>query len=229
MKQDVDDVSTQLRPICHSNLVQEHKGRRSVADPEDLILSMNQMVLWDKYIENRLDMHWQMDVIRLTIMRRGKPKRPFEAKEAALSDQGALHPRSGAVQDESFKTEDFFDPRDLVQVRYEMLRRHTVEGKSVTEIAARFGVSRQAFYKTREMFELHGIGGLLPRQRGPKRAHKCTEEVLDFVLQWREKSLDKEKSVVEAVRKEFGIVVNHRSIERALARRKKKQRKGPKG
>ena len=171
-----------------------------------------------------------MDVMRLTIMRRSKPKRPIGAKEATLSDQGALHPRPGAVQDESFQTEGFFDPRDLVQVRYEMLRRHRVEGKSVTEIAARFGVSRQAFYKTREMFELHGIGGLLPRRRGPKRAHKCTEEVLDFVLQWREsKSLDKEKSEVEAVRKEFGIVVNHRSIQRALARHKKKQRKGPKG
>ena len=64
----------------------------------------------------------------------------------------------------------FFDPRDRVQVKYEMVRRHQVDGRPVTEIAARFGVSRQTFYQTASAFEAHGIPGLVPKRPGPKRS-----------------------------------------------------------
>ena len=36
---------------------------------------------------------------------------------------GVLHKRLEQVTDELFRQGDFFDPRDLVQVKYEMLRR----------------------------------------------------------------------------------------------------------
>ena len=121
-----------------------------------------------------------------------------------------------------------FDPRDLVQIRYEMLRRNRVEGKAVTEVASTFGTSRQAFYKSSSAFEAQGVSGLLPKRRGPKRAHKCTDEVLNFVEQWQA-TADVQESVSEAVRNRFGITINPRSIERALARHKKKrQKKGKK-
>ncbi|MGH9626281.1 MAG: helix-turn-helix domain-containing protein, partial [Bryobacteraceae bacterium] len=71
-------------------------------------------------------------------------------------------------------------------------------------------------------FETMGVSGLLPRRRGPQRAHKCTDEVLDFVEQWRATS-PTEKDVAKAIQKRFGISINPRSIERALARRKKKR------
>ena len=61
---------------------------------------------------------------------------------------------------------------------------------------------------------------MLPRRRGPQRAHKCTDEILDFVEQWRAAS-PREKDLTEAIKKRFGISINPRSIERALARRKK--------
>jgi hypothetical protein len=83
-------------------------------------------------------------------------------------------------------------------------------------------VSRQAFYTTEAVFEDMGISGLLPRRRGPKRAHKCTDEILDFVEQWRVES-SAEDDVTKAVRKRFGVSINPRSIERALTRRKKKR------
>jgi len=138
----------------------------------------------------------------------------------------ALHPHPERVQDETFRSDDFFDPRDLLQVRYEMLRRHRIEGKAVSAVARSFGFSRQAFYVTEAHFRTQGLAGLLPRRRGPRRAHKCTDEILDFVEQWRP-TADGQETVVEAVRRRFGVRINARSIERAMKRRKKNWR--PKG
>jgi transposase len=155
-------------------------------------------------------------------MKRPQPVPPTDAKTQALRQQGALHPNPEAVQDEEFRRGEFFDPRDVVQVRYEMLRRHQVDGQAVTEISAAFGVSRQAFYTTEAAFEDMGISGLLPRRRGPKRAHKCTDEILDFVEECRADS-SAEGDVTKAVQERFGVSINPRSIERALTRRKKKR------
>lgn len=157
-------------------------------------------------------------IIILTVMRWKKPS--DDAKVEALRRQGALHPHSEIVQDEAFQGEEFLDPRDRVQVKYEMLRRHRVEGQSVTEAAASFGVSRQAFYLAERAFEREGLPGLVPGRRGPRRAHKCSDEVLDFVEQWRQAPSD--QSVSEAVEQRFGVKIHPRSLDRALARRKKK-------
>jgi len=157
-------------------------------------------------------------------MARSKPPDPVAAKVAVLRDQGALHSRPEAVQDEAFRSQEFFDPRDLVQVRYEMLRGHRVEGRPVTEVAAAFGVSRQAFYVTAAAFARQGIPGLLPRRRGPQRAHKCTDKILDFAEQWPPAAQAKTaETLVQAIARRFGVRINARSIERALARRKKKR------
>ena len=151
-----------------------------------------------------------------------KRETPFDqSKIKALRRHGALHPHPEAVRDEVFQSEEFLDPRDRVQVKYEMLRRHRLEGRPVTEVAQRFGVSRQTFYLTETAFQKEGLPGLVPRRRGPKRAHKCTDEVLDFVESWRQ-SDPQGQSVSEAVEQRFGVKIHPRSIDRALARRKKK-------
>jgi transposase len=165
-----------------------------------------------------------MYIIRLTFMKRansGKTKRAVDAKTEALRQQGTLHPNPEAVRDEAFQRDEFFDPRDLVQVRYEMLRRRKVDGDDVTQVADNFGISRQAYYVTEAAFEKKGIAGLLPRPRGPQRAHKCSDEVLDFVEQWHPDAFAPE-TVTQAVQKRFGVSIHPRSLARALARRKKK-------
>lgn len=172
-----------------------------------------------------LDSFAKSYIIQLTPMKRAagsRPNRTVDAKSEALRQQGALHPNPEDVHDEAFRRDEFFDPRDLVQVRYEMLRRHQIDGDAVTEVASAFGVSRQAYYMTEAAFETTGIAGLMPRQRGPRRAHKCTDEILDFVEQWRA-DISPENNVSEAVRKRFGVVIHPRSLTRALTRRKKKQ------
>lgn len=176
-------------------------------------------------LRNGVDTLVVMHIIRLTFMKRreaSQSNRADDVKAEVLRQQGALHPHPEVVSDDAFREGEFFDPRDRVQVRYEMLRRHQVDGDAVTNVANAFGVSRQAYYATEAAFAEKGISGLLPRQRGPQRAHKCTDEILDFVEQGRAEGFP-DKEISEAVRKRFGVSIHPRSLVRALLRRKKKQ------
>jgi hypothetical protein len=155
-------------------------------------------------------------------MPRRRPPAPEDPKVAALRAAGALHPRPDAIQDDAFARHEFFDRRDRVQVKYEMLRRHRVDQRPVTEVATAFGVSRQAFYAAETAFTAGGLPGLLPRPRGPKRAHKCTDAILDFVEAHRAAAPTRSAAGwADAVRERFGVAIHPRSLVRALGRRKK--------
>ncbi len=145
-----------------------------------------------------------------------------DEKVEFLRARRALHTHPENVADENFQQSTFFDPRDVMQVRYEMLRRHRVEGRSVAETARAFGVSRQFFYLLAEAFDTEGLLGLGPRKRGPKRAHKCSTEVLDFVQTRREASATPGwGDLAREVASTFGVHVHPRTLQRALVRRKK--------
>jgi len=81
-------------------------------------------------------------------------------KVRALLEEGTLNPVPGKVRDAKFHDGEFFDPRDIVQVKYEMLRRVSVENASVTSATEEYGVSRPTFYQTKASFEETGIAGL---------------------------------------------------------------------
>lgn len=148
-----------------------------------------------------------------------------DPKLAALEESGTANPHPQQVRDPAFAGHDFFDPRDLVQVKYEMLRRVRIEGLSIAESASLFGVSRPTFYKAQAAFDQYGLAGLLPAKRGPHGAHKLTAEVLQFIEQWRaEDAALNGPSLVERIREQFGLEVHRRTVERALARSKKKRR-----
>ncbi len=157
--------------------------------------------------------------------KRRKPTKPEDPKASALRAAGALHTSPEKVRDEAFVEHDFLDPRDSVQVKYEMLRCHRVGGRSVTDAASTFGASRQSFYAVKAKFEDQGLPGLLPRRRGPKKAHKCSDDLLDFVANWLTEDGPKDDaSMVGAIKHQFAITVHPRSVARALARREKKLR-----
>jgi transposase len=129
------------------------------------------------------------------------------------------------VTDELFVTHDFFDPRDLVQVKYEMLRRVQREGQSVRQSAVAFGFSRPSFYQAQAAFRQGGLPGLLPQKRGPKTAHKLTDEVLAFIRQARQDDPSvRPPALASLVKEQYGVRVHPRSIERALSRDQKKPR-----
>ena len=155
------------------------------------------------------------------------PKQTGNApKLETLRQYGALNPRPEDVTDELFKAGEFFDARDVVQVKYEMLRRVEKEGRPITEAASAFGFSRPSFYQAQFAFEQGGIAGLVPHKRGPKEAHKLTSKIVDFVQQIRleDPSLGS-AALVGRIKKRFGVIVHPRTIERGLARHQKKRRK----
>jgi hypothetical protein len=92
-----------------------------------------------------------------------KPERPspkaLAAKIQALRQSGTLNPRARQVQDRLFREESFFDPQDLTQVKYEMLRRVQKEAMPIGTVAASFGFSRPAFYKAQQDFAREGLAG----------------------------------------------------------------------
>jgi transposase len=147
-------------------------------------------------------------------------KNPDQSKIDVLQRNGTFNKRAVAVQDPLFAENDFFDPQDLLQVKYEMLRRASKDGLSITEVCSRFGFSRLSFYRLQTAFRQSGIAGLLSRKRGPRQAHKLSDEVMDFVENAKDKKVGTE-AVKKLIGDRFGIRVHRRSIERALGRRKK--------
>lgn len=148
-----------------------------------------------------------------------------DVKPQFLADHQALHPHPERVKDARFQQGGFFDPRDLVQVRYEMLRRHLVEREPVTGIIRDFGVSRQMFYVLLRTFQREGLSGLLPRKRGPKDAHKCTQAIVAFVVARREERPGQStKELAAEVATKFGVRLHPRTLERHLSRLGKKRR-----
>jgi transposase len=120
-----------------------------------------------------------------------KPRRAPQRRRPAdlAADRRPLDQRAPEVRDERFHPGAFFDPADVIQRKYEMLRRHRVDGLSVTEAAALFGVSRQTFYKVAHDFDVHGLVGLSPAKpkakTGPRGGWKCTGEVLAYAARRR--------------------------------------------
>jgi transposase len=153
-----------------------------------------------------------------------KPPRP-DPKQQYLRTQGVLHHRPEAVTDELFCQLDFFDPRDLLQVKYEMLRRVETDGYSVSTAAAIFGLSRPSFYEARAAWQGEGLAGLLPKKRGPHGGHKLTDEVVMFLCsEYSNDASLTPSELAEQVEAHFGVQVHPRSIERALQRAEKKRR-----
>lgn len=151
--------------------------------------------------------------------------KPSDPKLVALRQQGCLNPHPDKVADPLFATTDFFDARDLVQVKYEMVRRVRVDGQPVSHSAATFGFSRPSFYQAQTVFERGGLAALVPRKPGPRRSHKLSTEVVVFVQQERSVNPSlRPQDLARRVLEHFGRKVHPRSVERALARQEKKRR-----
>ena len=142
-----------------------------------------------------------------------------------LRKYATLNPHPEQVNDALFQSHPFFDPRDLVQVKYEMLRRVIIDGQSVRAASVAFGFSRVRWYQLRQCFASQGLVGLLPQSKGPRQASKLSAEILTFILQTMQAEPElRTHEMPVRVGQQFGISVQLRSIERALARSRKKAR-----
>ena len=144
-------------------------------------------------------------------MLKSHPKRRF------LEDVGALHLYPERVRAAIFETHRFFDPLDKVQVKYEMLRAHVVDGRSVLAVAGEFGFSRETYYTVLAAFQARGVPGLVDGKPGRPGPLKLTDEVVAWVyaLHRREPDLTG-REIAERMAEEMNVEVHRRSIERLL-------------
>lgn len=146
-----------------------------------------------------------------------------DAKRTALRQMSALHPHPDVVRDPLFAHSDFFDPRDLVQVRYEMVRRVQRDRESVAVVMRAFGVSRSTFWRAHAAFIGAGLPGLVPHRRGPRQPSKLGAAVMAVIAQAR--AADPELSsatVAQRIQECCALSVHPRSIQRRLAQSRKK-------
>ncbi len=148
--------------------------------------------------------------------------KPVDPKTTALRDSGCLNRRPSDVADPLFRGSTFFDARDIVQVKYEMVRRVEIDSQTVTAAAAGFGFSRPSFYQAQATLSREGLAGLVPKKRGPRGGHKLTVELVEFLEKERAKDAPSAPELAARVQKRFGVDVHPRSIERALSRSEKK-------
>ena len=153
-------------------------------------------------------------------MRRKSSKRQFLQAARAWNDRARL------VQSPLFQQSDFFDPRDKVQVKYEMLRAALVDGVTVSEASRQFGYSRESFYTAVELFRDQGILALADAKRGPRQPRKLTPKVQRFLM--REMENDPSLSgreLAERIAERLAVNVHHRSVERFRRAHGKKNRR----
>lgn len=156
---------------------------------------------------------------------RTRPPRP-DPKIEALRVDGALNRHAAQITDPVFGAHQFFDARDLVQVKYEMLRRVEIDAQPVTPTAAAFRLSRPSFYQAQRAFQQRGLAGLLPKKRGPHGGHKLTAEIVTFLQQAQARDVSlRPVDLAQHVADRFAVTVHPRSIERALARQEKKRQR----
>ena len=149
---------------------------------------------------------------------KNKSKSP---KVTALLAEGTFNLAAEQVRDSKFREYDFFDPRDLVQVKYEMLRRVSLEHASVTTATAEYGLSRPTYYQAKAHFATAGIAGLIPRKRGPRGPHKLQGEALAFVEQHLVAGEPvRARALAKRLRQQFHLTIHPRTIERAVAGKK---------
>src|ERR1700739_2038423 len=146
-------------------------------------------------------------------------KRKPDPKEQALAQTRTLNPRPEAVRHGQVGSSEFCDARDVVQVKYEMVRRVRVDGTPVTAAAAAFGFSRPSYYEAAAAVDRDGLGGLVSAKPGPRGAHKLTDEGIAYAPKLRDADPGIGSArLADAIAEKFAIRVHPRSVERAMAR-----------
>lgn len=146
------------------------------------------------------------------------------AKRQALQASGTFNPHHDRVRHPLFQGSDFFDPQDLLQLKYESLRALDKEQYSMARAASEFGLSRPTLYQAQAHFAARGAEGLLPGKRGPRQAHKLTPKVLQFLQEVRAAQPKLNAGQLAArVRQRFRVQMHPRTIEKALNQPKAKR------
>ena len=137
------------------------------------------------------------------------------SKQEILQENGTYNRNYEKVMEQRFKSDEFYDPQDLVQVKYEMLRTANETHRSIEEIADNFGFSRAAFYKIKNLYEKEGVSAFVPDKSGPKSARKLTREHREFIDKYLAQNPNVSSgNMAEIIYKERGLRISKRTVER---------------
>ena len=159
-------------------------------------------------------------IIKITFMPTNPP-----AKRQALQTSGTFNARAAQVRHPLFQQSSFFDPEDLLQLKYETLRAVEIDHCPLAQAARDFGLSRPTIYEAQSQFAQQGLEGLLPRKRGPKAAHKLTEEILRYFQEQMAAQPELQaEELARRVRQRYGVQLHPRTIQKALQAKAKRGR-----
>ena len=141
-----------------------------------------------------------------------------DAKETWLRHTHTWNTRANQVHDPLFlEHPEFFDARDLVQVKYEMLRRVHLGGQTVTQTAPAFGFTRTAFYQAQGLWVTHGLIGFVPNRPGPRGPHKLSATVMNAAYATLAAHPDWHyRDLAAWIQDQYAITIHPRSLARAL-------------
>ena len=134
-----------------------------------------------------------------------------------LDTEGLLNPKPERVRCKLFEDGDFFDPLDLPQVRYEMLRSGRVEHRSVAKACREFGFSREYFYQLKRAFMERGLVALFGSPLGRRPLIALNQEIVGFIVL---RKVEDANLSGEELRKEilqtYKVECSRRTVERVV-------------
>ena len=142
-------------------------------------------------------------------------------KREILLGNGTYNKNYSKVRDARFMSDDFFDPMDIVQVKYEMIKDVVKNGKAISDAAGDFGFSRTAYYNIKDAFEKQGITGLIPEKPGPKEPHKLKLEYqkkLDELITQKPEVSSNDLAIL--LSEGNAVHISKRTVERYRAKKK---------
>ncbi len=142
------------------------------------------------------------------------------SKEDTLKKNGTYNRNHDSVKAADFQHSVFFDPKDLAQVKYEMLRSVAKGETSILEASSRYGFSRQSYYSIKDSVDKEGLSALIPKKTGPRHSYKLTEKGQSFIDHYVSDHPDARSGEVnKALQKETGISVHNRTVDRYMAKK----------
>lgn len=148
-----------------------------------------------------------------------RSKRVDQPKVDFLRSRSLLNPRPERVTHPLFDAKEFFDRRDLPQVRYEMLRAARVEPTPVAEACRLFGFSREYFYRLERAFTERGYAALLGSPMGRPPLLALNQEIVNFIVH---RKIEQPEVSGEELRKEilqlYKVDCSRRTVERIIAK-----------
>jgi transposase len=140
-----------------------------------------------------------------------------ELKKKFLEQEGLINPKPERISHPLFETLNFFDPIDLPQVRYEMIRAARVENISVSQACKLFGFSREYFYKLERSFMARGYVALLGSTMGRRPIIALNQEIVNFIVHRKmEQPTISGESLRQELQQLYSVDCSRRTVERIV-------------